>query len=337
MHFDKPLVSVIMPTYNAEKHIGKAIQSMLNQTYENIELLITDDFSSDDTLKVIKAFSDPRIKVFENKKNIGSLQTRNRLLSEVKGKYIAFQDADDWSDSRRLEKQWEAFAQDANLFLCGTNYTIVSKNLKHHTVACKPLTYTDIKKVCHHQNPICFATSFFKAEVLETVGGFREYFNRIGSYDTDWIYRIIEKYKVINLPDPLYNYWQNPSSSSKRTDDTFKSLVSNKIVFLLAQERKRGMLDAIERNDTAALDVEFKKLTEKYRNDSSLLHRERASGNMYVRNYADAIINSLKAIVANPYMLINYKTLGYCIKKMIYSHVWYSRTSKQKQGRSKVR
>jgi teichuronic acid biosynthesis glycosyltransferase TuaG len=96
-------VSIIMPSYNAEKTIVQSIQSVLQQNYSNWELLITDDKSTDNTVKIINQFvaKDTRIKLFENEQNLGAGGSRNRSIKESKGRYIAFLDSDDlWLDNK---------------------------------------------------------------------------------------------------------------------------------------------------------------------------------------------------------------------------------------------
>ena len=86
-----------MAAYNAEKYISEAIQSILDQTYTDFELIIVNDGSTDTTKEKIKAFDDPRIKYYENEGNCKIIFTRNKLLKLAKGKYIAWLDADDIS------------------------------------------------------------------------------------------------------------------------------------------------------------------------------------------------------------------------------------------------
>ena len=90
-----PKISVIMPMYNVEKYVGFAIQSILNQTFSDFELILIDDGSNDNTLSIAQNFNDPRIKVFKNKNNLGVGKTRNYGISIASGDYIYFCDSDD--------------------------------------------------------------------------------------------------------------------------------------------------------------------------------------------------------------------------------------------------
>lgn len=124
----KPLVSVIMPAYNAERFISIAVESVLHQTLTDWELLIMDDCSTDSTPEIIAAFAalDPRIKAHRNLENVGVAKTRNHALSLSTGTYIAFLDSDDFWHPTKLEKQ-VALMQKTGAGLCYTSYALVDE------------------------------------------------------------------------------------------------------------------------------------------------------------------------------------------------------------------
>lgn len=99
------LISVIMPAYNSEKYIAGSIKSVLAQTYQNWELIVADDCSTDNTAEIVKKFSDNRIKYIKNNENSGVAATRNNAIKAATGKWIAFLDSDDLWESTKLEKQ----------------------------------------------------------------------------------------------------------------------------------------------------------------------------------------------------------------------------------------
>jgi teichuronic acid biosynthesis len=100
------LVSIIMPSYNTAKYIAESIQSVLDQTYKNWELIIVDDFSTDNTDEIVRPFLvDERIHYLKNELNSGAAVSRNRALREAKGRWIAFLDSDDLWMPEKLEKQ----------------------------------------------------------------------------------------------------------------------------------------------------------------------------------------------------------------------------------------
>lgn len=100
-----PLVTVIIPSYNREKTIARAIESVLRQSYKNIELLVVDDGSTDGTVAIVLAYSDSRIRLIRLPKNAGVSVARNRGFDEAKGEFVAFQDSDDEWLPRKLERQ----------------------------------------------------------------------------------------------------------------------------------------------------------------------------------------------------------------------------------------
>ncbi|MBD2341698.1 glycosyltransferase family 2 protein [Calothrix sp. FACHB-156] len=112
----KPEVSVIIPSYNTENYIYQAIDSALNQTLKNIEIIVVDDASTDGTLNVLKKFNDPRLKILVNPKNIGVAGTRNRALKVAKGQWVAVLDSDDWYAPERLERLLQvAYSEGADM------------------------------------------------------------------------------------------------------------------------------------------------------------------------------------------------------------------------------
>ena len=126
---DKEKVSIIVPMYNAEKFIGKTIESVLSQTYENWEMLIMNDVSTDNSLAVVNEFAkkDDRIMIVNTEKNMGVVKGRNHLIDLAIGKFIAFLDADDYWHSQKLEKQIQ-FMKEKNAGISCTEYTRVKEN-----------------------------------------------------------------------------------------------------------------------------------------------------------------------------------------------------------------
>ena len=119
------LVSIIMPSYNTAAYIAKSIQSVINQTYTEWELIIVDDCSVDNTYEIVKAFCDSRIRYFENENNRGAAVSRNKALREAKGKWIAFLDSDDMWLPEKLERQIE-FMEVNDYHFSYTNYSEIN-------------------------------------------------------------------------------------------------------------------------------------------------------------------------------------------------------------------
>jgi len=123
----KDLVSIIVPMHNAELYISKTIQSVMNQTYQNWELLLIDDCSADQTLQVAAAFGDSRIVVVQQESNMGAAIARNRGIQIAQGRYLAYLDADDLWKPEKLENQI-AFMEKKQAAFSFTNYEFADED-----------------------------------------------------------------------------------------------------------------------------------------------------------------------------------------------------------------
>lgn len=144
------LVSIIMPSYNTGKFIAKSIHSVQKQTYSNWELLIVDDYSTDDTDEVVLQFQDPRIRYLKNSENSGAAISRNRALKEARGRWIAFLDSDDLWKPEKLEKQIQ-FMVNNGYYFSYTNYIEIdehSKSLGTYVTGPKHITKTGMYNYC---------------------------------------------------------------------------------------------------------------------------------------------------------------------------------------------
>lgn len=144
------LVSIITPTYNSAKYISETIESVLDQTHENWELLIVDDGSTDHTVDIIKIFitQDNRIQLYRLKSNSGPAIARNKGITEANGDYIAFLDADDLWKSKKLETQL-TFMKADNCDVCFSSYELIDKqgNVLNKIVKALPrLSYQKLLK-----------------------------------------------------------------------------------------------------------------------------------------------------------------------------------------------
>ena len=118
---DFGLVSIVMPNYNSEKYIEATINSVLNQTYQNWELILVDDCSTDNSLEIVRSFDDDRIRILQNEVNSGAAVSRNYALREAQGKWVAFLDSDDLWEPTKLEEQLEFMVENNYAFInfCG--------------------------------------------------------------------------------------------------------------------------------------------------------------------------------------------------------------------------
>ena len=105
MDVEENLISIVVPVYNSEKFIEETVQCILGQTYQEWELIFVDDCSNDRSVSVIQGYRDPRMRLYQNSKNMGPAYTRNQGIAKARGRYLAYMDADDLCDRDKLEKQ----------------------------------------------------------------------------------------------------------------------------------------------------------------------------------------------------------------------------------------
>ena len=206
-----PLVSVVIPNYNGSNYIFETIQSVINQTYKNWELIIVDDCSTDDSLKIINGIHDPRVSVVKLQENKGAAVARNTAIEISKGRLIAFLDNDDLWISNKLEKQ-VGFMLENDLMFTYTDYYKLSEKGKFHIKCIKKVTYNDLLK----NNYILTSTVIYNADVLGKI-----YMENIRKRQ-DWslFINVIKESKIaIGLSIPLTLYRKHANSlSAKKTD-----------------------------------------------------------------------------------------------------------------------
>ena len=143
-----PLISVVLPVYNVEKYIKEALQSIFNQTFQNFEIIIIDDCSTDNTLKEIDFFKDNRIKIIKKSQNKGLIDSLNIGFAQANGKYIARMDGDDVSRKERFEKQFYILENNPKIKACGcwlqafgNDDKIIKHKEKHEQILVNMITH----------------------------------------------------------------------------------------------------------------------------------------------------------------------------------------------------
>lgn len=210
---EKDKVSIIIPMYNAEKFIARAIESVCSQTYQNWELLIINDKSKDKSFEIANEFAtkDDRIKIVDAKENVGVVRGRNQLIEKATGKYIAFLDADDFWHEKKLEKQINFMKEKGATISC-TEYTRVREDeTKINEVVIKEkISYKDMLK----NNYLGCLTVIYDAQKL----GKRYFKQRDKNEDYVLWLEIVKEVKVIyGLKENLafYRVLDNSRSSNK--------------------------------------------------------------------------------------------------------------------------
>ncbi len=172
----KPLVSVQMVSYNNGLFLEKAIDSVLTQTYDNIELIVVDNGSTDLTPNILDKYkSDRRIKILFKESNSGIAQARNLALEKSTGEYIAVLDSDDyWYDNEKLKKQAGFLESNPNYVLLGGGMIKVDADGKEIGRVLNPESDNEIRKKILFRNPFAHSTVIYRRSTAINIGGYNE-------------------------------------------------------------------------------------------------------------------------------------------------------------------
>lgn len=215
----KNLVTVYIINSNYGKYITQAIQSVLNQTYKNIEILIIDDFSSDNSKKIIKKyFSNPKIKIIFNKKKIGLLKSSNIAIKASKGEYIIRLDADDYLDKNLLSVFVKKIKKNQDSAFIYSDYYEVNK-YSQILKRVKQINISSGSKI--KDRPILAACCLIRKSLLISVGLYDENFTRQDGYDL-W-YKITNEYSFSYVPKALFYYRRHSKNLTKNLTRLFKT------------------------------------------------------------------------------------------------------------------
>lgn len=209
-------VSLLVGIFNCADTLAQCIESVLNQTYTNFELILCDDCSCDDTYEVAKSYAerDNRIVLIRNKENIKLGRTLNRCLSVATGEYCARLDGDDYCAPDRLEKQ-VAFLNDHPQFDCVGTYMQIVDGTDTVKIR-KVIEFPEIQYLAQ-SNPCCHATMMMRTEVLREINGYdvRPETERIEDVDMFWRF-YLAGHKAANILEPLYFVREDPDTYKRR-------------------------------------------------------------------------------------------------------------------------
>ena len=213
----KPLVSVIIPTYNCSRDIEKCIESIEKQTYNNIEIIVCDDCSTDNTREILKELEKKynNIKILYNETNLKAAATRNKCIENSKGVFIAIQDADDYSDISRIESQVSFLMINPDIDYVSSSAIIFDENGKkgERFFSDKVLTDKDFYKGL----PLIHGATLFRKSAMIKVNGYRVDKTTVRGQDADMFYRMqIAKLKGATTSDLLYYYNEDDSAFKRR-------------------------------------------------------------------------------------------------------------------------
>lgn len=210
----RPQVSVLIPSYQKAAFLSDAIQSVLDQRDVDLELLIYDDASADDSPSIIQSFQDPRIRYWLASENRGVVYAMNLMIGQAKGSYIAFLGADDCFEPRKLEKQvhhLETHPAHAAVFTHASIIDEQGKSLTHHATLDVAVFAEEnksreswIRYLLLHGNHFCHSSVLVRREVFMEIGLYAEQYLQLHDYEF-WL-RMLLKYEIHVIPENLTRY-----------------------------------------------------------------------------------------------------------------------------------
>lgn len=216
-------ISIIVPVYNAEKYIDRCLHSLINQTLKDIEIIVIDDGSKDNTNKILQKYKD-KIKIIKQK-NSGVATARNKGLGIATGEYIYFVDSDDWIEKDTLEKLYSK-AIDNNYDCVMCNFWYINDNKKWPGVVTNKkdiLNINDKKDYMIKMFPVIWNKIYKKEKILKF-----KFKNGVWAEDVEYLYRIISNIDNIGIvEDKLYYYYQRESSESRLYDKRVYDYINN--------------------------------------------------------------------------------------------------------------
>lgn len=207
-------ISVVIPTYNRAKILEKSIESVLKQTLPVDEIIVVDDFSTDQTQKVVESFKSEKVKYVVNSFKKGANGARNTGIMLAKGQYIAFQDSDDRWLPLKIAKQYQFMVENPNVDMCFCSMNL--KGSKRGIVPKRKVTSEEIKTQLEKGNFISTQTIFIKKNVAKNIL-FDECLKRF--QDWDFVLRVAKKYNIHHLNEVLVEVVVQNDSISKNINE----------------------------------------------------------------------------------------------------------------------
>ncbi|MDC7771444.1 glycosyltransferase [Priestia megaterium] len=212
----KPKVTVLMPVYNGEKYLAEAIESILNQTYQDYEFLIINDGSTDRSEAIINTYRDKRIRLVNNNENIKLIATLNKGIELSRGKYIARMDCDDISHPTRLSEQVEYMEKNQDVVMCGTWVETIGLGRKQ--IWKYPTEHNQIQASLLFECVLAHPTVIIKKAILNEL---EIYYDKNYIHAEDYeLWKRLSKYKISNIPKVLLKYrilTNSVSNSNRKT------------------------------------------------------------------------------------------------------------------------
>lgn len=210
---NSPLVSIVIPCYNHEQYVKQSLESVFSQTYKNIELIVIDDGSSDNSVDILKKMQEKHDFTFVTQKNMGVCKTLNKAISLSKGEYIATLASDDYWNITKIEKQVNSLESDPNSEFCFTQAKEFDENNpKYEKIFPKnPLTGRVLNQVFLRQH-VPAASMMFSRKLYDKLGGFDE---SLKEEDWDFVIRSAAQTEFSAVSEPLFYYRSHETNIMK--------------------------------------------------------------------------------------------------------------------------
>lgn len=231
-----PVFSIVLCTYNAQTYLDECIQSLLQQTYADFELIIVDDGSHDGTLAYLNALTDPRIRIISLETNHGLIFARNKGFDEARGIYIAIMDADDIAHPRRLEEQLKVL-QGGEVDVCGSFHTSLDGRTGKRRARRSATSDSDIRALLSIYCPLCNPSTSARADVLR-----QHRYNTAYPHAEDyglWCDIATHGGRFLNIAQHLLTYRLHPGQISvvkkETANNSFKTIQAHYVQTLTGQ------------------------------------------------------------------------------------------------------
>ena len=216
-----PKVSVILPAYNAEEYLHYAVDSILDQTYKNFELLLINDGSKDNTKKIIDEYAQKDNRVVPvHQENMGLVATLNKGISLAKGQYIARMDADDISLPRRFETQVDLLEKNSKAVLCASSFDAINEYNEFVKLNTAPGFDEDLKRSMRLYNPIAHGSVMFAKQAVVDAGGYSDQVGPAEDYEL-WI-RLSKLGQFVYSERSLFRWRMNPEGITHSKNDVMQ-------------------------------------------------------------------------------------------------------------------
>ena len=267
---NQPLISVIMPVYNVENFVEEAVLSICNQTYKNLEIIIIDDSSTDNTYNIIKKISyfDPRIILLKNDINLKIVKTLNKGLDIAKGEYIARMDGDDISYPKKLEKQLSFLIKNPEIDLVGCQVDTLNERGNKIGQIKLPLSNDFSQRIIRYSSPVLHIW-LAKKKIYDLLKGYREI---LGAEDYDFLLRLVtSNIKFSNLRDVEYGVRLRAGNTTS-TIGFMQKIMANYSINLFNERLKYGY-DSFSTKDAIDYNIRYKKYKNNYDMSNLFLHK----------------------------------------------------------------